>query len=95
MSNLSILYLFFPLNPSKYCHEVYETQLSPFWICSVTFFIGTVIFQSLFLLPVNCATPCVSAWAKGFDQDTLIFSMIVVTGLIPQFRKPENFWKGR
>ena len=36
----------------------------------------------------------VPAWAKGFDQYTLVFSMIGVTGLIPQFRNPENFWKG-
>ena len=38
---------------------------------------------------------CVPVWAKGFDQDTSTFSMIGVTGLIPQFRKPENFQMGR
>ena len=37
----------------------------------------------------------VPEWAKGSDQDTSIFSMIEVTGLIPQFRKSENFRKGR
>ena len=34
------------------------------------------------------------AWAKGFDQDTSIFSTIGVTGLIPQFRNPEKLLEG-
>ena len=37
----------------------------------------------------------VPVWAKGFDQDTSVFSMIGVTGLIPQFRKPKNVRKGK
>ena len=37
----------------------------------------------------------VPAWDKGFEWDNLVFSMLGVTGLILQFRKPTNFWKGR
>ena len=36
----------------------------------------------------------VPAWAKGFDQDTSVLSMIRVTGSSPQFRKPATFRKG-
>ena len=38
--------------------------------------------------------PSVPAWAKGFDQDTLVFSTIGVTSSIPQFRKPEKIPEG-
>ena len=34
------------------------------------------------------------AWAKGFNQDNSVFSMIRVIGLIPQFRKPEKISEG-
>ena len=37
----------------------------------------------------------VPAWASGFEQDTSVFSMLGVTGSNPQFRKPENFRRGR
>ena len=39
--------------------------------------------------------PQVPAWAKVFDRDTSVFSIIRITGSIPQFRNPEKFWKGR
>ena len=39
-------------------------------------------------------TMYVPEWTKGFDQDTSVFSMIGVTGSIPQFLKPEIFRKG-
>ena len=35
----------------------------------------------------------VPAWASGFEQDTQVFPMLRVTGLIPQFQNPKNFWK--
>ena len=48
--------------------------------------------ELLYQFDTLCNVP---AWAKGFDQDTSVFSMIGVTGSIPKFRNPENFWKGR
>ena len=37
----------------------------------------------------------VPAWASGSERDTSEFLMLGVTGLVPQFRKPKSFWKGR
>ena len=39
--------------------------------------------------------PNIQVWAKGFDQDALVFSMIKVTGSTPQYRNLKNFRKGR
>ena len=36
----------------------------------------------------------VPEWAKGFDQDTSVFSTIGVTGSILPFRKPEKLLEG-
>ena len=37
----------------------------------------------------------IPAWASGSERNTSVFHMLRVTGSGPQFRKPENFWKGR
>ena len=37
----------------------------------------------------------VPAWAKILDQNTSVFPKIGVAGSIPQFWKPEKFWKGK
>ena len=37
----------------------------------------------------------VPAWASGSEQNTSVFPMLGVAGSRPQFRKPENFQKGR
>ena len=46
------------------------------------------------LPPNNCYKCDVPALAKGFERDTLVFSMLGVTGSIPKFRKPKNFRRG-
>ena len=55
--------------------------------------------QSFLLCQWNFITPWydyqnVPAWAKGFDQDTLVFSTIRAAGSIPQFQKPEKLLEG-
>ena len=37
----------------------------------------------------------IPAWASGSERNTLVFHMLGVTGSGPQFRKSENFRKGR
>ena len=37
----------------------------------------------------------IPAWASGSERNNSVFHMLGVTGSGPQFRKPENFWKGR
>ena len=51
--------------------------------------------KSIILVIHTHPSTVASLWVKGSDQDTSVFSMIRVTGSIPQFRNPENFWKGR
>ena len=38
---------------------------------------------------------CVPQWAKGFERDSSVFSMLEVAGSTPKFQKPKNFKKGR
>ena len=68
----------------------------------------TLMIQSMMTWLMGCITKIIQCWvnknihhktysclrAKGFDQDTLVFSMIGVTDSIPQFRNPKNFWRG-
>ena len=43
----------------------------------------------------NDKAPDIPAWAGGSERNTLVFPMLGVTGSRPQFRKPNNFLKGR
>ena len=53
------------------------------WI-SGRFYLKVVQAILIFGFETRVVTPrIVPAWAKGFDQDTSVFSMIGVTGLIP------------
>ena len=46
-------------------------------------------------LSIKMTQSPISAWASGSERDTSVFHMLGVTGSGPQFRKPENFRKGR
>ena len=67
------------------------------WGLVIPFYGTFLLWKALvgnFLHYHSYSSKCVPAWAKGFDQDTSVFSMIGVTSLNPQFCKPEKRSEG-
>ena len=72
-------------------HGKYYTNpiIHPIWVLEA---VDSHHPDNLLNLPMEANVP---EWASGSEKNTLVFTMLRVTGSRPQFRKPTNFRKGR